>query len=320
MNQDKSNNKKNSNNVFLTYYDDSFDINEILGVLDSQKKLISIATLISVMISLLYAFTATNIYTSSALLKPTEKSGNNISSMMSQYSGLANLAGISMQNNSNGSDAQLAISLLQSNVFLSNLIQSRGILPELVAAKSWNPNTKILSYDKNKYDSKKRIWNNQALNNLPSNQQAYNSLLERIFIIEDTKTNYITLAVEHLSPEVARQWVQWLIEDVNSTIANKQINQAKNSISYLETQIKLTPYAELRSMFYEIIQQQTQIMMLANVRDEFALTTIDPAIAPEHKSRPSKSIILIIGTLFGLISSILCTLIHFFYKKNKVTV
>jgi LPS O-antigen subunit length determinant protein (WzzB/FepE family) len=222
-----------------------------------------------------------------------------------------------MQNNSNGSDSQLAISLLQSNVFLSTFIESRDILPELVAAKSWNPKTKVLSYDKNKYNSKKRIWENKAKNNLPSNQQAYNLLLGRISIVEDTKTSYITLGIDHLSPEVARQWVQWLIEDVNTTIANKQINQARTSISYLETQIKLTPYAELRSMFYEIIQQQTQKMMLANVRDEFALTTIDPAIAPEHKSRPSKSIILIVGTLFGLIFSTLGALINFFYRKKE---
>ena len=42
-----------------------------------------------------------------------------------------------------------------------------------------------------------------------------------------------------------------------------------------------------------------QTLMLANSRAEYLFKTIDPAIAPERKSRPWRTLICVLGTLLG---------------------
>ena len=58
-------------------------------------------------------------------------------------------------------------------------------------------------------------------------------------------------------------------------------------------------------MFYELIQESTQSMMLAQVNPEYVLTTIDPPVIPEYKSYPKRSMILILGAILGGMFSVL---------------
>ena len=99
-------------------------------------------------------------------------------------------------------------------------------------------------------------------------------------------------------------------------VASLAIEEAENSIDYLRNQINQTPYAELRTMFFELIQQNTQNMMLAKVNKQYALTIIDPPLIPEAKSKPMRSRIVIFGTLFGAILSIIIVLLRK-YGFNK---
>jgi LPS O-antigen subunit length determinant protein (WzzB/FepE family) len=91
-----------------------------------------------------------------------------------------------------------------------------------------------------------------------------------------------------------------------------RIKEAQLSIDYLNDQIKVTPYPELRALFYELIQQHTQSMMLAKVRHEYALTTLDAPLVPEEKSSPNRSLIVIISCLFGVMLGSIIILIRFY--------
>ena len=95
-----------------------------------------------------------------------------------------------------------------------------------------------------------------------------------------------------------------------SMVANLRIEEAESSINYLNEQIKLTPYAELRTMFFNLIQQNTQNMMLAKVSKQYALTIIDPPLIPEMKSNPKRALICILGTLLGGMLSLLIILVR----------
>jgi LPS O-antigen subunit length determinant protein (WzzB/FepE family) len=94
-----------------------------------------------------------------------------------------------------------------------------------------------------------------------------------------------------------------------------RIKEAQLSIDYLNDQIRITPYPELRAFFYELIQQHTQSMMLAKVRPEYALTTLDPPLIPEVKSAPKRSLIVILSTLLGGMLGTLIILIRFYAYK-----
>ena len=120
----------------------------------------------------------------------------------------------------------------------------------------------------------------------------------------------MTLNVDHLSPVVAYQWSLWIIKEINDILANMEISNSEASIDYLNNQIKITPYSELRTMFYQLIQEKTKSMMLAEVNPEYVLTTIDPPVIPEVKSKPHRALICISGTLLGAMLSLLIILVR----------
>jgi LPS O-antigen subunit length determinant protein (WzzB/FepE family) len=71
-------------------------------------------------------------------------------------------------------------------------------------------------------------------------------------------------------------------------------------------------------MFFELIQKQTETIMLAKVRSEYLFKTIDPAIVPEQKAEPKRATICVLGTLFGSMVAVFWVLIsHYMFKLQE---
>ena len=104
---------------------------------------------------------------------------------------------------------------------------------------------------------------------------------------------------QHFSPVIAKQWVDWLVEDLNSFIMQQDVAEAEQAIDYLNQQIESTSVADLQNVFFNLIEEQTKTVMLAKVTDEYLLKTLDPAVVPELKSKPKRSLIVIFFTILG---------------------
>jgi uncharacterized protein involved in exopolysaccharide biosynthesis len=151
---------------------------------------------------------------------------------------------------------------------------------------------------------------------VPSMQEAYEKFTEDVLTIgQNSRTGYVTITVEHYSPYVAKQWVTWLVEDLNETIMQKDVHEAKQAIEYLNEQIKATSLAELRSVFSRLIEEQTKTIMLAAVTDEYLFKTVDPPVAPEEKIRPKRSIIVLLGAFLSGVVALL--LVVFLNSRRK---
>ena len=299
------------------YPDDELDLTELVNVLWINKLFLVAITGLFALISIIYSLTLTNIYTAETALAPS--ASGDISNNLSQYAGLASMAGISLPGSSSGmSDKDLALSLLKSKGLLQRLIDNHDILPDLIAAEAWNLTTNSISYNSDVYDDNKNVWVRKVkppFKLIPSTQEAYEFYDKAIAVSEDKKTGVISLKVDHLSPEIAYQWSLLIIQEVNGYVADMRIKEAQLSIDYLNAQITITPYPELRTLFYELIQQHTQTMMLAKVRPEYALTTLDAPLIPEEKSAPKRSLIVIMSTLIGGMLGTLIILIRFYSYK-----
>ena len=70
------------------------------------------------------------------------------------------------------------------------------------------------------------------------------------------------------SPQLAAQWVNWLIEDVNSAVKAQDVSEAEKSIEYLREQVTNTSRRS-SGCFLRLIQSQTETVMLAEVRQEY---------------------------------------------------
>jgi uncharacterized protein involved in exopolysaccharide biosynthesis len=62
---------------------------------------------------------------------------------------------------------------------------------------------------------------------------------------------------------------------------------------------------EVQRSIYNLIESETKTLMLANVRTEFAFTVIDPAVPPERKYRPHRSLYVLFGLFLGFAIGVL---------------
>ena len=300
---------------------DNFEIQikELFNILWKNKDFIILVTGIFSIVSIIYSLSLNNIYTSKSLLIPTNSSPSN--NITNQYSNLASLAGLNSSNNQ--PDVVVALAFIKSQRLVAELMKYDSFLPDLIAAKHWKKNTNTLIYEESLYDLENKQWIRKAATpskKIPSIHESYKVFSNLVKISQDDKTQLATLSVEHISPYVAKQWADLIIKEVNLMIANMRIKEAQNSINYLNEQIKITPYAELRTMFYELIQEKTQNMMLAKANTEYALTTIDPPLVSELKSKPNRVFICILGFLLGAFFSLAVVLIrsHAFKREDKI--
>ena len=59
-----------------------------------------------------------------------------------------------------------------------------------------------------------------------------------------------------------------------------------------------------------------ETVMLAEVRPEYVFKTIDPAVVPEEKSKPSRALICVLGTLLGGMLGVVIVLIRHFARSE----
>ena len=306
---------RNTENVM----DDEIDLKELFAVLWVGKLIISAITGIAATISVIYALSLPNIYTASALLAPAESSGGGLSGLMSQYGGLASLAGVSLPGGAEASRAQLGMELMRSRAFIGDFVERHGILPELMAVEAWDPVSEEVVFNAGVYNATEQAWVRDAMPaNLlqPSMQQAHSTFTSILGISQDKQTGYVSVSIKHQSPVLAARWVNWLVEDVNAAVKMQDVDEASKSIEYLKQQAAKTSLADLQTMFFELIQSQTETVMLAEVRPEYVFKTIDPAVVPEVRSTPSRALICVLGTLLGGMLGVTIILIRHYTRSD----
>lgn len=299
--------------------DEEIDLRELFLVIWQGKWIITVITALFAIASVVYAIKQPNIYRATTLLAPvSEQSGaGGLAKMAGQFGGLASLAGINL--GGGGTDKTgLTLEVLQSRRFIENFIYEHQLLVPLIATKSWSAVNNELLLDDELYNAETKTWVREVKapkTAEPSAWDAYKAFKEILLVSTDKETGMITLAIEHHSPEIAKQWLLWLVSDINETMREQDKLEAKNSIEYLTKKLQETQLADMKTVFYQLIEEQTKTIMLAEVSQEYVLKTIDPANAPEEKAKPKRALICLGGTFLGGVISLMIVLIRYFIKK-----
>ena len=300
--------------------DDEIDLRELFAVIWQGKWLIIAITALFAVASVVYAISQPKIYKSEALLAPAEQEGGGgLSALAGQFGGLASLAGVNLGGGSSNK-AQLAIEVLKSRQFTSDFIQKHNILPDLMAAESWNMQTNTVVYDSEIYDAQNDKWVREVdapFKPKPSMQEAYKEFSEILTASTDKETGMVKISIEHVSPTVAQQWVDWLIKDINQTMKQRDVLEAIKSTDFLTQQLEQTKIADIRAVLYKLVEEQTKTIMFAKVRDEYVFKTIDAALVPEEKFKPKRALICVLGVLLGGMLSVMIVLIRHYVGNSK---
>jgi len=302
MNRDKDLNKtKEESDIdnILESENQDFDLMQISDLISKYKKLIISIIASFTLASIFYALSLEKYYKSNILI--VSASGSQESSSLAGLLGSVSVGSSGKFSlGSNDYDSEISLSILKSRSFLESYIEEKNLLPILF---------------KDEWNSEENDW---LIDEPPTLLDGYEAILDSFTI--DIDGSLITITVQWGESELTSLLANGIIKRVNDHIRNEAIEEGNESIFFLEGEIKKTNLSSAKQMLYRLVEQQTQSIMLANVREEYAFKVIDPAREPVHPSGPNRRLIVIIGSLIGVLSSVfLALLYHYIRNIKKVT-
>jgi uncharacterized protein involved in exopolysaccharide biosynthesis len=278
--------------------EDEIDLLELIRTLLQSWKLIVGITIISTGVAVTYALLSPEIFKAETLLASAqeEKSGT---SSLSQFGGLAQMAGISIPSDSN---IEQVIATLESRKFLSLFIENNKLLP-VIFEDLW--------------DAEKKAWILESAQDEPTPNDAYSAIKGAITIDKDKNSGLITLSVSWKDPEVVAQWANDLVKQLNEQLREQAIQGSKKRVGYLEQELTKTTLKDMREVLYNLLESEKQKAMLANVNEDFALKVIDPAVAPGVRAKPNRKLIVALGGVCGGFLGIFAVFFLQFLEKLK---
>ena len=299
---------------------DEIDLAELWRAIWAGKFTIIIISMIFAVASVFFALSKPDIYKASAILAPaSSEGGGGLGAMAGQLGGLASMAGISLGGGGVDKTA-LALEILKSRSFIETFIAKHDLLVPLMAAENWDVPTDTLILDTELYDQASNKWIREVKapkKPKPSSWEAYTEFSQLVTVAQDKATSMVNIDIEFYSPAIAKQWLNWLVEDINEYMREQDQVEAQASIDYLTNQLGNIKVATMETVFYQLIEEQTKNMMLTMVKKEYVLKTIDPAQVPDTKAKPKRALIVVLGTMLGGILSVLIVLIRYFSRKGK---
>jgi uncharacterized protein involved in exopolysaccharide biosynthesis len=260
--------------------DDAGDIDfgRIWGVIRGAKYLILAVTIVCTTIALVIALRTVPIFRAETVIT-TVRNGNLGGPSGGALGGLSNIASLAGVNLDAGSSADReAKAVLMSRSLVEEFIRENNLLNVLM------PDT----------------------GKPPSMWVAVKNFKEGILTIrEDRRTGLLTLDVDWEDPKLAAKWANGFVALANERLRSRAIDEATRNIAFLNAQIPQTSVVEVQRSLFNLIESETKTLMVANVRKEFAFTVIDPAVPPERKYRPHRSLYVLFGLFLGFAIGVL---------------
>jgi LPS O-antigen subunit length determinant protein (WzzB/FepE family) len=290
---------------------------EIITVLWSSKISILLVTSVFFTSSVIYSLVATELWTSSALVKTVaaadiQSSGKRIGTMADMGSIALSASGYTR---GDPTRRDIFMATMQSRDFLQHLITIEGVLPKLIATKSYNNETKEIEYNQEIYDPM-----NGWVNGLPPFHEIQRAYFGAVQPSTNGRTGLITIQVTHKSPIFAYDFLNIIIQEINARSRFKDSNEAEATLVYLNNELESTTKGDIKLAINQLIENQLKSKMLANVKQNHFIEPIDQPFIPEQRSSPRRTFIVMVSTVIGFLISFLGNLLYYFaFKKNKAS-
>jgi uncharacterized protein involved in exopolysaccharide biosynthesis len=259
---------------------------DIVLLIFRHKILVIILTFVGATAGILIGIFQQPVYRAETLLSVVEEvdARSSLAGIASQFGGLAGAVSLGVA----GGDKNVAIAVLRSRAFLVKFIRDRAL-------------EKILFSDRLAPDSETWIGD---LGGDPSDNEIFELFSRQIFAVrEDNKTGLISVSIEWNDPQIAADWANEIVREVNAQLSARARTRARNSVAFLESEAVRISNRDTQKAIFELIGQQINEIMLTNVTEEYAFEVIDPATASDVDDyvRPRKVYLLASGLITGFL-------------------
>lgn len=268
----------------------AFNFGRMAALARTSWKLLLAATVLAGIAGVVISLRMRDVYRAQAIIAPVQQNGNG-NSMKNQIGGLAALAGIDI--GEAGAHKAELLATLTSSGLAREFIADQDLLP-ILYAENW--------------DASNHRWRNGKA---PLLDKAVKRLSTSVLVItENHNTGIVTVSGEWYSPELAARWANRIVEMANDRLRAEASTNADRRVQYLNMELAKTSVEEIRQGIYHLIEEQVSNAMLANVERDYAYHVIDPAIPPQVKFAPQRSLIAAGSALGGFVLALVFVLIR----------
>lgn len=284
-----------------------------------RRKLIVVAFVIAgASFSAAASIFMTDIYRATAVIIPVggKESGGSELSMVAQQ--LGGLPGITLPGSRSSSEI---ISMLNSNIIREKMIEKYNLLPVLFRERwdgtrnEWKTGTGApfmaltLIGRVSGLFSGEEAGAKSAKSGVPSLWDGIRSLEEVIKVSPNMKDNTITVSAEYKDPEVAERLIEELLATLNERMSAEAKRVAQMNKKYLAEQLGSSYDPIIRQKVFNLIAQQVEINMMAEVKENFAFKVIDPPRAPDRKFKPQRQSIVRLASIASALAGVFAAFI-----------
>jgi len=292
---------------------EDIDLRELFSMAWKGRRLVVGITAAVTTVSILVVFLLANIYRAEAVLISAEDEQSR-GNLAGQYGGAAALLGINIGSGS-VDRVNTAIAVMNSREFIGQFIDKHELLVPLFAG-TWDSANGASGIDSSIYDEANDSWlRNEGR---PTRLEAYREFSAILNVSGPSRdTGVVTVSIDWHDPRLASHWVNQFVADINNAIKQHDVEEATSAIEYLGEQLETTQLVEMQRVFYQLIEAQTRVIMLADVRDEYVFRTIDPAVVPDRKIAPRRALIVGMSALSGLLLGVLALIVIRVFRSGS---
>ncbi len=254
----------------------------LIATLWRYKWLIAAVALLSAAVAAGIALSMKPVFRAEVSVREvTNDSLSGAGALVGRLGGLADLAGATLGGISGGNQEGKAV--LNSRRLVEQFIEQTKLMPVLLTPASENAT----------------LW------------FAVQRFREDVLSIREERRDGLTIvAIDWEDPETAASWANEFVSLANETVRARAMDEAKRNIAYLSEQAGATTSVEMQRAMYNLIESETKKLMLANGRAEYAFAVVDPAVPPETRLRPRRTLMVLVGGLIGLFLGVLAAIAH----------
>lgn len=264
------------------------NVTAIFGILWRYKLLVSVVTLAGALLSVWVAMITPFVYRSEVVVTPVAPAeGTGASALAGRLGGLASIAGINLPS---GDASQNSQAVLKSRYLTQRFIETRALVPVILGGTS-KKTSLWLAVDK---------FRDTALN-----------------IRQEKESGTTVVAIQWKDPAQAAQWANAYVALANEILRTRALEESSRNIKFLNEQISRTQVVEIQRVLYGLVENETKNNMLASTRAEYAFSVIDPAVVPEERVWPRRSLMVMTGTALGALAGGFLALLFNFWRQHR---
>ncbi|MGZ6231549.1 MAG: Wzz/FepE/Etk N-terminal domain-containing protein [Syntrophales bacterium] len=295
--------------------EDEIHLPDYWRVIRKRQKLIIRVVVAAVLVTVVISLLMTDIYQAKAVITPiaSKEGGAGVGTLSALALQFGALPGIVLPG---GSSAAEIVNLLKSNILREKVIERYQLLPVLFY-KEW--------------DTEKKDWKRgTSLNPLvyvgmrkdtgvPDVWDGLRTLDSIVKVNQNIKENIIIITVDYYDPVMAAKMVEYFLTALTDHMSSEARRVATINQKYLEEQLGKTADPLIKQKIYNLIAQQLETSMMAEVKENFAFKVIDPPMVPDMKIKPKRIQMALLSFVVSIFIGVFLAFLmeHFERSKSK---